>query len=98
MISAHHPLDLETAVARAIAGQRFNDRKLTATPTAEDIDQVRHLARAAIDAKAAFDASIADQLAAENEMLRQTVHTLLTVGSALNDAIGLWTMPTIPNN
>lgn len=39
-----------------------------------------------------------DKLAAENEKLRQTIHSLLAVGGAMNDAVRIWTMPTIRNN
>ena len=39
-----------------------------------------------------------DDLMEENERLRQTVRTLLMVGEAMNDAVRIWTMPTIPNN
>lgn len=39
-----------------------------------------------------------DELAAENERLRQTSHVLLESNQRLLDAIGLWTFPTIPNN
>lgn len=39
-----------------------------------------------------------DKLIQENERLRQTVHTLLMVSDAMNDAVRIWTMPTIPNN
>lgn len=35
-------------MARAIAIQRFRDRKLSGEPGEADVDQVRHLARAAI--------------------------------------------------
>lgn len=43
-------VDTETAVAQAICAERFKDRQLTAQPTDADVDQVRHLAKAAITA------------------------------------------------
>lgn len=39
-----------SAVARAIFVERFKDRKLTGEPTDADVDQVRHLAEAALRA------------------------------------------------
>ena len=39
-----------------------------------------------------------DELAAENERLRQTAHVLLATNQRLLDAIAVWTYPTIPNN
>lgn len=44
--------DRETVVAQAIAAERFKGRQLLGEPTATDVDQVRHLARAAISALA----------------------------------------------
>ena len=39
-----------SAVARAICVERFKDRKLTGEPTDADVEQVRHLAEAALRA------------------------------------------------
>ena len=39
-----------------------------------------------------------DSATRDIERLRQTVRTLLMVGEAMNDAVRIWTMPTIPNN
>ena len=39
-----------SAVARAICVERFKDRKLAGEPTDADVDQVRHLAKAALRA------------------------------------------------
>lgn len=39
-----------SAVARAICVERFKDRKLAGDPTDADVDQVRHLAEAALRA------------------------------------------------
>ncbi len=40
--------DLETVVARAICVERFKDRKLAGEPEDANVDEVRHLAKAAI--------------------------------------------------
>jgi hypothetical protein len=42
--------DAETVVAQAICVERFKVRQLTGEPTDADVDQVRHLAKAAIQA------------------------------------------------
>lgn len=39
-----------------------------------------------------------DRLLLENEKLRQTVSTLLSTNNLMNEAVGIWTMPAIPNN
>ncbi|MGB8403976.1 MAG: hypothetical protein WCE30_07905 [Mycobacterium sp.] len=42
--------DMESAVARAICIARFNDRQLDGEPSEADVEEVRHLAKAAIAA------------------------------------------------
>lgn len=42
--------EMETAVAQAICVEQWKDRQLSGTPTDADIDQARHLAKAAIKA------------------------------------------------
>lgn len=39
-----------------------------------------------------------DRLSADNERLRRTVQCLISAQALINDAMGVWTMPTIPNN
>lgn len=46
--------DMVAVVARAICVERFKDRKLDGEPTEVDVDQVRHLAKGAIQAIADF--------------------------------------------
>lgn len=40
----------------------------------------------------------ADQLAIENEHLRQVIEMLRVALGSVNDAVGVLTAPTIPNN
>jgi hypothetical protein len=39
-----------------------------------------------------------DRLTADNERLRRTVQCMISASSLISDAVGIWTMPTIPNN
>lgn len=39
-----------------------------------------------------------DRLTADNERLRRTVQCLISANGLISDAVGIWTMPNIPNN